>query len=689
MLKEGMPSEGWGSVGAGLLGVAGGTLYDKISNRPKKRRRDDRGRPPAMPYRRQPPKRQNPGVDSIIGMGTRDMIRGPHYSKKIGSYKGINVANQLNQLVDDTKVFKQQFKLKIESGDGLRQWAQIVCRYRAAPGKPTGGSGNPNTDVFKIHGETLNPNQISNVTAPVNYYGPTGFNALPTQGKFRLSCPPMIEGRFEGADEDMVLNSTYHTDDPNYGGSLMQNNLFFLNMPLTYLEQDMYNMGMGPGVRRFTRAMYAPDAELVHGATGGTTSGSTLVTTLQPDTFGGELQTTTVTATNHTDRSRNTPMKPVTHPAYKVLTFPMENPPMNNTLIGAPQMDLPMKYDFRWGWGINQLDYNLIDGAATQDTPSTKDPQWLKTNNSECTIATIADGEASFTFNNLGETQAYVTTLVVVQKHVDKHYYSMPTALTDTYLKCAQQFIQSGEWSITNNITEQYAQQSKGEIPDPYMYLSHPSIKPFGKVPTKFLEDFNKYYVIKSQSTIKLGIGERQSCKIDLGGLQYSATQLAMNKSLTDRNEPKENQFYHPVAKATGDEAGVANLSQGVRSEFPFCCQQGTTHFLFGVQGFSTPYVKKVPATGTQPADPLDIRTCQGRWAVPALIDISGTYKEIIKPLTTSKQNVKPMQKCLTALPLTNLVEGDGNYYDQVYPIATAMPRIRTSQGGAMELSSL
>jgi len=622
-------------------------------------------------------------------LGTKDMVRGPHYRNKIGRTKHIDVAGQLNQLVDDTKVFKQQFKLKIGSADGVRQWAQIVCRYRAAPGK------NDNS-TLSVHGATLDPNTISEVKSPIDYYSVATYNSKNNTEKYRYGCPPMVEGRFEGSGQNLYLTGTYHSDDASYGNgplgskAIMQNNLFFLNMPLTYLEQDMYNMGMGPGIRKFTRNMYQTDSEI--GLTVMMDANGDVITQgaqLNPNiTTQGEVMTVNTTLGDY--RGRMTQMKPVTHPNFHETIFEMKNAPVNYDLIASPHVGLNMKYDFRWGWGINMLDYNLIDSDMDGDKVSPSDPQWLKTNNSDVTIATIAHGEASFTFNNLGDTQAYVSTLVVVQKHVDEHYWSMPTALTDTYLKCAQEFIQSGEWSITNNITQgalanANSQQSEGEIPDPYMYISHPTIKPFGKVPAKFLEDFNKHYTIKSQTTMKLGIGERQSCKIDLGGLQYSTNQIAMNKELTDRSKPEAAEFYHPTSTATG---AMANLSTAVKANFPFCCQQGTTHFLFGVQGFNTPYVKKTKLHNgviiDAPDGTPDVKTCAGRWATSALVDISGVYKEVIKPLTTGKSNPKPIQRCLTNLPST----GDYTQATTLYPVATAMPRIRTTPDGAMEMNS-
>jgi len=478
----------------------------------------------------------------------------------------------------------------------------------------------------------------------------------------------------------MYLNATYHQGDHS---GIKQNNLFFLNMPLTYLEQDMYNMGMGPGLRRYTRAMMDTDQEMnLSNANAHTIVNTDMTSATNELTIAGTDALTTGTL-----RSRTTIMKPVTHPAYKELEFDMQNAPVNKDLVtsqyGATQMTLPMKYDFRLGWGINQLDYNVMDNTMPDNKASRLDPVWVKTNNASTTIATIADGEVSFTFNNLGDTQAYVTTLVVVQKHVDSHYWSMPTALTDTYLKCAQEFITSGEWSITNNITATQAQVSEGDMPSPFMYISHPSIKPFGKVPTKFLEDFNKHYVIKTQTTMKLGIGERQSCKIKLGGLQYSSDALAMDKSLHARSVPTNGTYYNSVAM-NADGTGVADLSNTVKANFPLCCQQGTTHFLFGVQGFSTPYVKKTDYQGHDDHNgELDVKTCLGRWAVPALIDISGTYKEIIKPLTTGKHNVTPVQRCLTDLPST----GNTSDPQNAYPIVTTMPRVRTTENSEMTAS--
>ena len=609
--------------------------------------------------------------DTISMQGTKDMIRGPHYQKSLGRRKRVNIPRQLGQLVDDTKIFKQQFKLKINSGAGLRQWCQIVCRYRAAPGKEV-------SSELQVHGATLNPNVIADIKQPADYYNTLGFT---DDMKYRVSCPPTVEGQYilSSAAESMYLNSTLHTGDST---NINQNRLFFLNMPLTYLEQDMFNMGMGPGIRKYTRPMHYSTMPSGNEMTIAN-SGNTNATYRPAMTQEGELVTNATMV--GVDRSRTTTMKAVTHPQYKELKFDMQNAPLNTALLTG-NMALPMVYDFRLGWGINQLDYNLIADSLGDDDVPNNDPQWIKTNNSDNTIATIKNGEVSFTFNNLGDAQAYVTTLVVVQKHVDEHYWSMPTALTDTYLKSAQEFIKSGEWSITNNITSTIAADSAGSMPSPYMYVSHPSIKPFGKIPTKFLEDFNKHFIIKSQTTMKLGIGERQSCKIELGGLQYSTESLAMNKSLHSRYEPQQNQYYHPAPMSSNDDA-MASMATGVKANFPLCCQQGTTHFLFGVQGFNAPFAKKTDANGNPSVDgTVDNTTCEGRWAVPAIVDISGTYKEIIAPLTTGKSNPIPIQRCLTKLPQTQSSSAPQN---NVYPIATAMPRVRTIQDSAMEIGNV
>jgi hypothetical protein len=335
-------------------------------------------------------------------------------------------------------------------------------------------------------------------------------------------------------------------------------------------------------------------------------------------------------------------------------------------------------YPFQKGWGIHNLDYNLITPSSTTDpsqyNPSASDPQWLKTNNSFNTKATIKTGKISLSFNNMGESQCYITTLVVVNKHVDSHYYSMPQALTDQYLKAAQSYIDSGEWSITNNVTDPN-QSSSGEYADAYMHITHPSIKPFGKVPARFLEEFYRHFTIKQQTTTKLGIGERQSMSIDLGGLTYTTEQIAMQITAQKKGTPTNDQAYFPVDPDLSNQ--TQDPTAGLRAAFPLCCQQGTTHFLFGLQGMSLPYVKdKVDENGNviQPPEP-DVTSVQGRWAVPALVDISGTYTEVIGPLQVVPKVAPPRQRTMTSLPEASWK-----------PIVTTLPRMRTTTTGNMTL---
>ena len=330
-------------------------------------------------------------------------------------------------------------------------------------------------------------------------------------------------------------------------------------------------------------------------------------------------------------------------------------------------------FPFQKGWGIHLLDYNLLETSSspTDELPDKSDPQWIKTNNSFNTKATIKTGKISLSLNNMGESQCYVTTLVVVNKHVDDHYYSMPQALTDQYLKAAQEYIDSGEWSITNNVTDPN-QSSVGDYADAYMHVTHPSIKPFGKVPARFLEEFHKHFTIKEQRTTKLGIGERQSMSIDLGGLTYTTEQIAMTFNNQRTSTPTNGSTYLPVPQLQppGTEP---DIKSGLRAVFPLCCQQGTTHFLFGLQGMSLPYVSDKTVGNEQVPD---ITTVHGRWAVPALVDISGTYTEVIGPLQVVPKVAPPRQKTLTALPQSTWK-----------PIVTTLPRVRTTDTGNVKIS--
>ena len=577
------------------------------------------------------------------GQMTKDMILGPYRKKRIGSGKKVNIGKQLTQLVDDTKVLKQNFKFKLQSDSGLRNWVQIVCRQRATPGTTT-------NNAFVPHGKMLLPNLdstnnlISN-NPTFSYYG---------------ALPPVPRGTWE---------SDLNTID--FGTSVEgpgTENLFFLNMPLTYLEQDMFNMGLGPGKRNYTQQMLSGQSlNTVIANPAYNPVAPTLVegTTALPN--GNEIQTNWM----GTDMERLTDMMQAVHPTPQKKFF---------NLIGTFQgwkgqamNEQKAAYPFREGWGINQLDYNVFNGSAgttalTDTEPSQNDPQWIKTNNSANTVATIKSGKLTFTFNNLGETQAYITTLIVVNKHVNDLYYSMPEALTDTYIKAAQAYIASGEWSITNNITTVTAAQSIGKLADPYMYLTHPSIKPFGRVPTQFLKNFLEHFTIKYQTTQKLGIGERATCSYNLGGLQYSAESISMDSNIAGGGEAPPLGPYYPAGDAWADGNIDNKVGTTVTTKtFPDCCQQGTTHVLFGLQGMSLPHIESS-------VDP-DVTTIKGRWAAQALVDISGTYTEVIAPLSTAAKKPPPLQKTFTNLP------------DQSWePIATTMPRVRTTENGAMSL---
>jgi hypothetical protein len=350
----------------------------------------------------------------LDGQMTKDMILGPYRKKRIGAKKFVNVGKQLSQLVDDTKVLKQNFKFKIQSNGGLRNWVQIVCRQRATPGNVT-------NSIFTAHGKMLEPNLDSSNNLIANnpdfsYYG---------------ALPPVPRGNWESGNN--LVNFGASNSGPG------TQNLFFLNMPLTYLEQDMFNMGLGPGKRNYTQQMvagkslqnpitYTTDAQGNPGAPGYNPEGAELINgmTALPDK--NEIQPNWM----GTDMERLTDMMQAVHPTNATKEFPLIGTFQNNS--GIQLFDQKAAYPFRQGWGINQLDYNVFNvsyntGALETIEPSQNDPQWIKTNNSANTIATIKSGKLTFTFNNLGETQAYITTLIVVNKHVDQIYYSMPEAL--------------------------------------------------------------------------------------------------------------------------------------------------------------------------------------------------------------------------------------------------------------------
>jgi hypothetical protein len=594
--------------------------------------------------------------------GTKDMILGPYRKKVIGIPRHININQQLKQLVDDTKVFKQNFKLKIKSDGGLRDWVQIVCRQRATP-----GTNNAQTTELWTHGKLLKPNldvngEILSNNPISNYWG---------------ALPPVPRGELTSADD---WNFVSKSSGPG------TENLFFLNMPLTYLEQDMFNMGLGPGVRAMTHQMKD-----------GKSLKASLINT-QQNPYSNQVDQAVLSSNGElvlpnplqenwagTDHSRLTDSMQVVHPKDHRSAVIMQGAQQN----ASDALDLTVgSYPFRMGWGINMLDYAYYTtpaGNGTADTidsetPSLGDPQWLKNNNSANTIATIKNGSLTFTFNNLGESQCYVTTLIVVNKHVDKSYWSMPEALTDTYIKAAQNYIYSGEWSITNNITNSESAISEGQYAGPYMYVTHPTIKPFGKVPTQFLKEFNEHFTIKYQTTQKLGIGERTTWTYNLGGLQYTAESIAMDTGLQNQNKPVAatsttagDQYYPAGTWPQGDEItdGVLNGTTHAYKHFPKCCQQGTTHVLFGLQGMALPYVQKPAIT----SDPPDVSTVKGRWASPAVVDISGSYTEVIAPLSTKAKRPNSMQKTMTFLPPQGTM-----------PIITTMPRIRTTNNGAMEV---
>lgn len=577
---------------------------------------------------------------------TKDMIIGPHRKRTLGGRKKVNVGKQLKQLVDDTKVFKTQFKLKIQSESGLRQWAQMICRYRQAPGF---GTGEPT-----IHGKVLDPDvigEIAKITGTYDYY----------------SClPPVPRAELDGSTQD-VYNITKFATGPG------SENLFFLNLPLTYMEQDMYNMGMGPGKRDFTSQMAQGRGQPGQIAT---QIGSPYGVPTTLDKLSGPSAAVGLANSEHLgmsvdydynhyygmDRTRFTNMMRAVHPIANNLKFKAK---AGGQRTNGKFTD-EFTYNFRMGWGIHLLDYNVLDisketsydGGPSNTQTSPNDPQYLRTNNSINTVATIKDGSISYSMNNMGESQCYVTTLVVVNKHVDDHYWSMPEALTDSYLKAAQTFLSSGEWSIVNNITDAMEQQggvkSEGSPMNAYMYVTHPSIKPFGKVPARFLEEFHKHFVIKMYTTTKLGIGERQSVQYNLGGLQYSTEQLAMSVEQRDGEVNTLPAYYYPIL-----EKDPANARANQKAVFPYCCQQGTTHFLFGVQGMSLPFLS---------GDGSDVTKVEGRWAVPALVDIQGTYKEVIAPLSTKQKNATPIQKCLTALPNSTWKS-----------VVTTLPRVRAT----------
>lgn len=586
------------------------------------------------------------GIDTTM---TKDMIIGPHRKKRLGTGKKVNVGQQLKQLVDDTKVFKQQFKLKITSGDGLRNWAQIVCRHRQTPGKSSSGSG-----TFTPNGVVLKPDEIADVQMPDAPTVPDYYNGL----------PPVPIGEYSSVSNNYWL---FGQDVPD--------NLLYLNMPLTYLEQDMFNMGLGPGKRAFTQYMN-------EASTGGAPEDATTKTDEHLPYVGDPELKTAMTAGINKDRltSMMTPIRPI----EQMVSFYMEGSQVGRTLMtnGADEnLTTALNgynsnravYPFQKGWGIHHLDYNMVASNGTYDPngsyPSELDPQWLKTNNSMNTKATIKSGKISFTFNNMGESQCYVNTLVVVNKHVDSHYYSMPQALTDQYLKAAQHYINSGEWSITNNVTNPNA-SSDGHYTTAYMHVTHPSIKPFGEIPARFLENFNKHFSIKYQTTTKLGIGERQSCSINLGGLTYTTDQIAMNYNSVHSGTPLAEDDYYPIDPSLSNVDGP-EVTGGLRADFPLCCQQGTTHFLIGIQGMSLPYVD-TPVGDAEPS----VTTVHGRWAVPALVDISGTYTEVIGPLQVVPAVAPPRQKTRTALPNANW-----------QPIVTTLPRVRTTTNGNMTLN--
>lgn len=582
---------------------------------------------------------------------TKDMIIGPHRKKKLGTRKKVNVGQQLKQLVDDTKVFKQQFKFKITSGDGIRNWAQVVCRHRQTPGRDSGGEFYPN-------GVILDPDVMADVPMLLNnsyYYG----------------LPPVPIGKYQESGNYWVFGQGGPPEEP----LAPPKNLMYLNMPLTYLEQDMYNMCLGPGKRDFTQYMLTQGRNVNENAKYLSTE---VDETGQPTTAVGSEVTGIY-------QGRLTTMMQRVNPIMQYASFNLPGSQVNEDLLKNGALVTTESnaqslaaldgwnvnkgiYPFQKGWGIHQLDYTLVGAAAdpTDSLPANRDPQWLKTNNSYNTKATIKSGKISLSYNNMGESQCYITTLVVVNKHVDSHYYSMPQALTDQYLKCAQQYIDSGEWSITNNVTDPN-QSSSGDYVDAYMHITHPSIKPFGKVPTRFLDDFYKHFTIKEQRTTKLGIGERQSLSIDLGGLTYTTEQIAMTFNTQLKDTPPNQAEYFPVEEALT--SGTPDVKAGMRAVFPLCCQQGTTHFLFRLQGMSLPYVQE---TNGEP----DVTKVEGRWAVPALVDISGTYTEVIGPLQVVPKNATPRQKTKTALP-------DSNWK----PIVTTLPRVRTANTGQMTVS--
>lgn len=574
------------------------------------------------------------------GQMTKDMIIGPHRKRKLGTDKYVNVRKQLKQLVDDTKVLKTQFKLKITSADGLRQWAQMVCRYRAAPGTLVNG-------LLSCHGTLLEPDVM--------------FEAKATNADYYHTMPPLPRG-------DLAVD-TYNIEKTTEDTGT--SNLFYLNLPLTYLEQDMFNMGMGPGKRNVTYDVpFGEKGDAILNSTNQATGNATTNDTLTDAgaIYGPSYDDTEHWLWNGPARDRFTRMMKAIHPKEQNTTFESVG---SFKATGGHVAD-KFNYNFRRGWGINMLDYSTTashsdvtgsdpgygaDIVSNADLPGRLEPQYIKTNNSVNTVATIKTGSISFSMNNMGESQAYITVLVVTQKHVDKHYWSMPESLCDSYMKAAQAYLYSGEWSISNNISTAGAANSEGENMNAYMYVTHPTIKPFGKVPTRFLKDFEEHFTIKLQTTIKLGLGERQSMTIDLGGLQYSAEQIAM-ETQTQYGGPGVEYpavlptVYKPV---NGDDGNPLEKQHKV---FPMCCQQGTTHVLFGVQGMSLPYI----------SDTTNVTSVQGRWAVPACIDIQGTYKEVIAPLSTKPKKETAIQKMLTRLP-------DPNYT----PIVTALPRVRTT----------
>ncbi len=599
--------------------------------------------------------------------GTKDMIIGPHRKAKIGLNKKTNVASQLLQMVDDSKTFKQQFKLTVTSGNGIRNWAQIVCRHRQHPGTHSGGTFTPN-------GYILDPSAMHHVPLGSRSNVPDYYNGL----------PPVPWGQYSSVTNNYW---TFGLDRPD--------NLLYLNMPLTYLEQDMFNMCLGPGKRDFTQYM-------TEGRTRAAEETSNIrIADDVADT--GDPQLEDPMPTEGIVRDRLTQMMTPIKPIQQFVSFPMEGSQVGRTILMNGHQPAPGEsnqdaiddalngwcenravYPFYKGWGIHHLDYTMIAEAGTNDPnetyPGKDDPQWIKTNNSMNTKATIKHGKMSFTFNNLGETQAYVNLMVVVNKHVDSHYYSMPQALTDQYLKAAQHFIESGEWSITNNIVDTVNQEkSRGDYATAYMHVSHPSIKPFGKVPSRFLEHFNKHFSIKFQSTTKLGLGERQSKTIDLGGLSYTTEQIAMNVNQVHDRTPQEDDQYFPVDPSQIQYSSKApSKASGMRAVFPLCCQQGTTHVLIGVQGMSLPYVE-VPTQPTDPSEPRvvpSVDTTEGRWAAPAIVEIAGNYQETIGPLQTVPKKAAPRQRCITALPPTGYA-----------PVVTTLPRMRTTENGVVQFT--